>query len=482
MIEQPVRLPTKKTKIVATLGPATAAPAVLEALIANGMDVARLNFSHGDLAGHRRMIADVRAAAAKLGRRIAILGDLPGPKMRIGRLAAEPILLERGQPFTIEVGDFIGDATRVAMPFAGLPQRVKPGDMIAINDGFIQVEVREVVGPQVCCVVRAGGELRSRKGVNFPGVDLGIGAFTDEDRRFLRFAAEEQIDAISQSFVQDGADVAAVRRAAAELGYAPFIIAKIERARAVDNLEEILDAADGIMAARGDLGVEIPFERIAIVQKQIIRRASLKSRPVITATHMLESMTVNRRPTRAEVTDVANAIIDGTDCVMLSGETSIGQYPADAVAAMSAIARYTEEHAASASLLPLLEAQRAAAGLDRADEIALTIYRAIEALRPDIVFGITTTGDSVRRLARFDLPVWIVAISSEPRTLQALLFSRGVYPVGGPATVESWSRYAADWLNANDIAARLALLIESNATRRPRDTAHLEILHLENEP
>ncbi len=475
-----IRLPDKKTKIVATLGPATASQAAVEALIAGGMNVARLNFSHGDLATHRQLVANVRAAAAALGQRIAIMGDLPGPKMRIGRLASEPIALKRDQPFIIEVGDFVGDATRVAMSFERLPHSVRPGDLIYINDGYVQVEVEEVVGPQVRCRVRVAGEVRSRQGVNFPGIDLGIRAFTEQDRQFLAFAAEERLDAISQSFVQDAADIAALRQAAAALGYTPFIIAKIERARAVDNLDEILDHADGIMVARGDLGVEIPFERIAVVQKEIIRRASLKSRPVITATHMLESMITNRRPTRAEVTDVANAIIDGTDCVMLSGETSVGRYPADAVAAMAAIARYTEQRIASTSLVPLLEELRAAGRLSLADEIALATYRAAEALRPDIIFGITTTGDSIRRLARFDLPVWIVAISCVERTVQQLIFSRGVYPVIGPATAESWACYAADWLRANGIAARRALLTESTSTRAPRDTAHLEILHLES--
>jgi pyruvate kinase len=385
----------------------------------------------------------------------------------------------RDRPFTIEVGDFVGDADRVAMDFARLPQCVGPGDLIAINDGYIQVEVQEVIGPQVRCRVRVGGELRSRKGVNLPGIDLGISAFTEHDRRWLKFAAEEQLDALSQSFVQNSADIEDVRRAAAALGYAPFIIAKIERARAVDNLEEILDAADGIMVARGDLGVEIPFERIAVVQKQIIQRASLKSRPVITATHMLESMIANRRPTRAEVTDVANAIIDGTDCVMLSGETSIGQFPADAVAAMSAIARYTEQHAAMTPLAPLLEARRAAGGLSYDDEISLSVYRAGEALGPDIIFGVTTSGASVRRLARFDLPTWIVAVCCREATAQALVFSRGVYPISCPAQAASWARYAADWLDAHGIAARRALLVESSDTRRPRDTAHIEILHLE---
>jgi pyruvate kinase len=471
-------LSDKKTKIVATIGPATQSSSMLKQLIANGMDVARLNFSHGDLETHRRVVADVRAAGAALGRRVAILGDLPGPKMRIGRLAIEPIALEPGQPFTIEAGDFVGDASRVAMLFDGLPDAVRPGDAIYINDGYIQLDVREVVGRQVRCRVVVGGELRSRKGVNFPGIDLGINAFTARDREFLRFAADQKLDAVSQSFVQCGEDLDAVRRAAAAIDYHPFIIAKVERSRAVDNLDDILEHADGIMVARGDLGVEIPFERIAVVQKEIIRRASLRSRPVITATQMLESMITNRRPTRAEVTDVANAIIDGTDCVMLSGETSVGSFPVEAVAAMCSIARYTEQHADSTSLISDLEALRAADKLPHDDQIALSVYRAAEALAPDIILGVTTSGNSVRRLARFDLTTWIVAITCREATAQALVFSRGVHPVQAPESTGHWSRYAADWLEANEVHAPLALLTESTDTRRPRDTAHIEIIHL----
>jgi pyruvate kinase len=471
-------LPDKKTKIVATLGPATASQAMIEQLIANGLDIARINFSHGDLAGHREVIAHVRAAAAATGRRVAIMGDLPGPKMRIGRLAVEPITLERGRPFTLASGDFVGDQDRVAMQFDGLYQAVKPGDAIFINDGYIQLEVQEVIAGEVRCRVIVGGELRSRKGVNFPGIDLGIRAFTQQDEAFVRFAAEQKLDALSQSFVQEGADLEAVRQAAAALDYRPFIIAKIERARAVERLDEILDHADGIMVARGDLGVEIPFEQIAVVQKDIIHRASLRSRPVITATHMLESMITNRRPTRAEVTDVANAIIDGTDCVMLSGETSIGQFPADAVAAMSAIARYTEGHAVSTPLLPRLEELRAAGKLPHDDEIALAVYGATRALQPDIVFGVTTSGSSVRRLARFDLPMWIVAVSCCERTAQQLVFSRGVHPIAGPDCQAPWSRFVTDWLDENDLHAHLALLTESSDTRRSHDTVHIEIIHL----
>ncbi len=471
-------LPQKKTKIVATLGPATQSQEVIEQLIANGMDVARVNFSHGTLESHQQTIANVRAAAAAVGRRVAIMGDLPGPKMRIGMLATEPVMLARGQPFTIEAGDFVGDSQRVSMQFDQLPQAVKPGDAIYVNDGYIQLEVQEVVGDQVRCVVQVGGELRSRKGVNFPGIDLGISAFTDNDRELLNFAAEQRLDAISQSFVQNGKDIEAVREAAAAIGYRPFVIAKIELGSAIRNLDDILDHADGIMVARGDLGVEIPFEQIAIVQKELIARASLRSRPVITATHMLESMITNRRPTRAEVTDVANAIIDGTDCVMLSGETSIGQFPVDAVAAMKAIACYTESHVAGMSLTPRLEALRSKGTLSHDDEIALSVVHAIESLQPEILFGVTTTGHSVRELARFDLPVWIVAVCCTESSAQELVFSRGVYPIRGPECAGSWPQFAAAWLESNGMDIHLALLTESTNTRRPRDTAHIEIMHL----
>jgi pyruvate kinase len=292
------------------------------------------------------------------------------------------------------------------------------------------------------------------------------------------FAADQKLDAVSQSFVQCGEDLEAVRGAADQLSYHPFIIAKIERSRAVDNLDDILEHTDGIMVARGDLGVEIPFERIAIVQKEIIRRASLRGRPIITATQMLESMITNRRPTRAEVTDVANAIIDGTDCIMLSAETSIGQFPVEAVAAMASIARYTEQHAGRTPLAPLLEELRAANKLPHDDEISLSVFRASEALQPDILLGVTTSGASVRRLARFSLPVWIVAICCREQAAQALVFSRGVHPITGPERAENWPGYAVDWLESNGVSAKLALLTESSDARRPRDTAHIEIIHL----
>ena len=323
--------PANKTKLVCTIGPASDSPQILEKMILAGMNVARLNFSHGDYASHKETIKKIRSASEAVGRQVAIMADLPGPKMRVGEFAEEPIELQPEDKFTLTTEEIVGDRTRVSVSFSRLPQAVKPGDRLFLNDGYIQMEVEQVDGNDVHCKVLVGGELRSRKGLNLPGIDLGISAFTDQDHEWLKFAMENGVDAVSQSFVETAADITAVRNAAAAMGHDPFIIAKIERAGARNYMNDILRAADGIMIARGDLGVEIPIEQIAVAQKSIMRIANLMGKPVITATQMLESMTTNRRPTRAEATDVANAILDGTDCVMLSGESAMGRYPVESV-------------------------------------------------------------------------------------------------------------------------------------------------------
>ena len=343
-------LPTHKTKIVCTIGPACDNQETLEAMIRAGMNVARLNFSHGDFSMHAGSIARIRTAARAVERRVAVMADLPGPKMRIGKLAEEPIELKNGDPFSLSTEEIAGDSKRVSVSYTRLHEVVKTGDTLFLNDGLIQLEVLQVNGSLVECRVVVGGELRSRKGLNLPGIDLGLSAFTDHDRDCLRFALEHGVDAVSQSFVENAADLQAVRSAARALGYSPFIIAKIERSRALSNLDAILDAADGVMIARGDLGVEVPIEQIAVVQKQLTRKANLLGKPVITATQMLESMVDHRRPTRAEATDVANAILDGTDCVMLSEESAMGQYPVEAVAMLAKIATTIEPCRSSYSL------------------------------------------------------------------------------------------------------------------------------------
>ena len=366
-------LPDHKTKIICTIGPASESPEMLERMTRAGMDVARLNFSHGDADRHRRVIGNIRAAAKAAGKRVAILGDMPGPKIRIGKLEREPVELSAGNAFTLTTRAATGDEARASTSFTRLPDVVKRGDTLFLNDGIVQLEVQEVSGPEVRCRVAVGGEIRSRVGLNLPGIDLGIGVFTGEDRRWLRFAAAEGLDAVSQSFVESESDVAAVREAARSMAYHPLIVAKIERARALERIDAILEAADGVMIARGDLGVEIPIERIALVQKTIMRKANLLGKPVITATQMLESMTASRRPTRAEATDAANAILDGTDCVMLSGESAIGRYPVEATAMLARIAAATEPALSGYAVADLLSSQRREDALRLTDLISMSV-------------------------------------------------------------------------------------------------------------
>lgn len=472
-------LPNKKTKIVCTLGPATEEPAVLERLIRNGMNVARINFAHGDLETHARMIANVRVAAANTGQRVAIMGDLPGPKMRIGELAEEPVELVRDEPFVLQTEPILGDATRASLEFPALPQVVKPGDHIFMNDGYIDLQVERVTPNEVHTIIMVGGELRSRKGVNFPGIDLGISAFTKQDHALLAFAAEQRLDAISQSFVEGPHDITAVRDAATALGYHPFIIAKLERAVAVQNLETILQSVDGIMVARGDLGVEIPIEEVAVVQKRMIRQANRYGKPVITATHMLESMIDNRRPTRAEATDVANAILDGTDCVMLSGETAIGQFPDEAVAVMARIARTTEASRAGDSALErFLTEEGTHRDLSLEDRTALSVYHTARELDPTIIFTPTESGATSRRLARFKLPTWIVALSRHEDTCQRLQFSYGVHSVHMPGRHGPWENDARQWCAEQGIQGGIVLLTEGTSLIRPGGATRISILYL----
>lgn len=469
---------SKKTKIVCTIGPASQSQAVLERMISKGMDVARINFAHGDLDGHRQTIAHVRAAAEAVGRRVAIFGDLPGPKMRIGRLEEEPIYLERGQSFSLLTEDLVGDATCASMSFKELPRVVMPGNNIFVNDGLIQLAVEEVTSDAVHCQVLSGGEMRSHKGVNLPDIELGICAFTDQDHEFLRFAAAEGIDGLSQSFVEAASDIEAVREAAVELDYDPFIIAKIERSQALANLEEIIEVADGIMVARGDLGVEIPIQRIATTQKRIISLANLSGKPVITATHMLESMVHNPRPTRAEATDVANAILDGTDCVMLSGETAVGDYPDEAVSVMNQIALETENYADDFGVADLLQLQKASGEIARDNLIAFDIYVTAKTLKPALVFVPSATGSTARRVSRFRLKQWIVAVCLDERSAQKLHFSYGVYPQYVRENPESWNQYAHQWLQERGMDGDLVLVIQGGNTVRDGDTTRLDIIDL----
>ncbi len=471
-------LPRNKTKIVCTIGPASESREMIQRLMRAGMNVARINFSHGDFASHLKVIANLRAAAQEVKRRVAIMADLPGPKIRIGQLTDEPIEIKQGDPFTLTIDDIVGDIKRVSVSFDRLTSAVKPGDILFLNDGLIQLKAKTVAGNNVHCEILVGGELRSRKGLNFPGIDLGISAFTEFDRKCLTFAAEQGVDAVSQSFVETAADITAVRSAAGALGYHPFIIAKIERAGALKHIDQIFDAADGIMIARGDLGVEIPIEEIAIVQKKLMNQARLKCKPVITATQMLESMTTNRRPTRAEATDVANAILDGTDCVMLSGESAMGKYPVDAVAMLAKIAAATEPHRQAVPLKQMLEVESTGAGLSAKDLIALSVETTVQRTAPAAVFVPTLSGATARSVTRFRLPVWIAAVSPHEKTCQELQFSYGVFPLCESDYPDDWKDYIKQWLGVLGLTGDMVIMTEGPSPKHPKTNDRMEIVDL----
>ena len=470
--------PANKTKIVCTIGPASDSPAVLEKMIAAGMNIARLNFSHGDFESHRETIQKIRAASVATKRRVAIMADLPGPKMRIGELEQEPIELKADDPFTLTTEEIVGNEKRVSVSFARLPQAVKPGDTLFLNDGIIQLAVENVRATDVHCKILVGGILRSRKGLNLPGIDLGIDAFTERDHECLEFAMQNGVDAVSQSFVESAKDIIAVRKAAKDLGHDPFIIAKLERITARNYLDEILEAADGIMIARGDLGVEIPIEKIAIAQKMIIQKANLVGKPVITATQMLESMTHNRRPTRAEATDVANAILDGTDCVMLSGESAMGEYPVDATAMLAKIAAAIEPHRTVNPIKGKLTSRRENDDVKLQDLIALSVETTLQRITPPTVVVPTRGGATARSITRFRLPVWITAFSRYEKTCQDLMFSYGVLPVCESEHPDNWKQWTRNWLQTIGEVGNLVVLTEGPSKKHPYRNNRMEIIDL----
>ncbi len=468
----------QKTKIVATIGPASESAEMLERLMRAGMGIARLNFSHGDFQEHGARIARIREIERRTGMRVAIMADLPGPKMRVGKIDPEPVQLVSGAAFTVTTEDVVGTAERVSVSFARLASVVKPGDRLFLNDGLVQLVVQEVASPEVRCKVAVGGELRSRKGLNLPGINLGISAFTDHDRACLQFALEQGVDAVSQSFVETAADVQAVREAARALGREVFIIAKIERAGALEHIESILANADGIMIARGDLGVEVPIEEIAIIQKQLLAKANVMGKPVITATQMLESMTQSRLPTRAEATDVANSILDGTDCVMLSGESAMGRFPEESVAMLARIAAFTEAHRPPARLDALRAMVHEPKPSTPAAGMAFMVEHAFQAVPCAAVFVPTLTGTTARMISRFKPPVWVAALSRDRRVCQALQFSYGVHPVELTAEPENWRDYALAWTKEHHQPGKIAMLVAGPSVQHPAANHRIEFLSL----
>jgi pyruvate kinase len=410
----------RRAKIVCTLGPATSSEAQILALVEAGMDVARLNLSHGDYSDHEAVYLNVRKASDATKRGVAVLVDLQGPKIRLGTFASGPVLLENGAEFVITTEDVPGNAQLVSTTYDGLPGDVHPGDRLLIDDGKVALEAVRVEGPRVVTKVVEGGRVSDHKGINLPGVAVSVPALSEKDKEDLRWALHLQADLIALSFVRSAADVVDVRAIMDQEGVHLPVLAKIEKPQAVDNLAEIVDAFDGIMVARGDLGVEMPLEDVPLVQTRSITLARSAAKPVIVATQMLESMIETSRPTRAEASDVANAVLDGTDALMLSGETSVGKFPIVAVQTMARIITKMEENALD-SIPPLR-------GLPRTKGGAITRAAAEvgELLGARFLVAFTQSGDSARRLARLRSPIPLLAFTPEQAVRSQLALVWGV--------------------------------------------------------
>jgi pyruvate kinase len=420
-------LTARRAKIICTIGPACHSEAAMRDLLRLGMDVARLNFSHGSHEDHARNIERMRRAAQKENRTVCILQDLQGPKIRTGRLERhDPVLLESGSTVIITPRDIAGTPTRISTTFPDLAREVAPGARILLRDGLIELRVRTVRGKDVVCDVLNGGSLGEHQGINLPGTALSIPALTEKDRTDLEFGLKHGVDAVALSFVRSAADVNMVRQIVVGLGSDTPLIAKLEKPQAIDHLEEILEASDGVMVARGDLGVEMAPEKVPVIQKHVIRRAAEWRKPVITATQMLESMIENPRPTRAEASDVANAIFDGTDSVMLSAETASGHYPREAVAMMSRIVIEAESNMGEFTL-PRRRSDRH--GLSIAETICESIAHAAEDLPMGAIAVFTETGNTARMISKFRPRVPIYAFTHVSSVVQRTNLFWGVHPV-----------------------------------------------------
>jgi pyruvate kinase len=417
----------RRAKIVCTIGPACDSEECIVDLMRLGMDVARLNFSHGTHAEHARRIRKLRRAARRLKRSICILQDLQGPKIRTGRLRdAKPVELKTGSLLTITPREVAGSASLISTDFAGFAREVQAGTRVLLSDGRIELKVRAIRGGNVECEVRNGGLLAEHQGINLPGAALSIPALTEKDKLDLLFGLKHGVDVVALSFVRSADDIRLAKSLMHELGKAVPVISKLEKPQAIEQLEEILEVTNGVMIARGDLGVEMPPERVPIIQKRVIQRASVWRRPVITATQMLESMTENPRPTRAEASDVANAIFDGTDAVMLSGETASGRYPREAVAMM---ARIIVEAEASMAQLPAPPRRRERHRYSVAETICESIAHAADDLPMRAIAVFTESGNTARMLSKHRPKVSIYAFSRKQEVCNRMNALWGVHPI-----------------------------------------------------
>ncbi len=418
--------PMRRTKIVCTIGPASEKMEVLTALMRSGMDVARLNFSHGTLADHGERIISLREAVGQLGKRVGILMDTRGPEVRLGSFCQGEVELKEGDLFTLTTEQVEGDECRVSVNYKGLPGDLAPGALILIDDGIIALKAEKITDTEIISRVEHGGILGSRKSINLPGISISLPALSPEDIRDISFALEQQADYLAASFIRSAGDVLAIRQLVEEQGGQIKIIAKIENEEGIDNFPEILDVADGIMIARGDLGVEIPAEDVPLIQKKLIVACNRAGKPVITATQMLDSMMRHPRPTRAEASDVANAIFDGTDALMLSGETAAGLFPVEAVKTMARIALRTEEALEYKRILEHLDPE-----LEKSitDTISYATCRASQELGATAIISATQSGYTARMVSKYKPRAPIIAVTPSERVAAELTLTWGVYPL-----------------------------------------------------
>lgn len=429
----------RKTKIVCTIGPSSESPEMLRKLITAGMNVARLNFAHGELDEHAERIRRIREAAKEMNAYVAVLLDIKGPEIRVGKLQTDYVELVPGETVTLTTEEILGTKDRIQVTYKQLPQDVQPGSIILIDDGLIRLEVEKAEGTEILCRIRNGGRLKPRKGINVPGVKTSLPGVTEKDVRHIKFGIENNIDIIAQSFVRKAEDILEIKHILNEhkAGHIQ-VIAKIENDEGVENLDAILSVADGLMVARGDLGVDLPVEEVPIVQKDMIHRCNLSGKPVITATHMLESMQMNPRPTRAEAGDVANAIFDGTDAVMLSGESAAGKYPLESVETMARIAARAE------SVLDKY-GRCSCQGDDIPVDVTGAIGQAVAdtalELGAKAILALTESGFTARMIAKHRPAAPIISVSTKPSVLYALSLTWGVTPLlreqGGDGTDEA---------------------------------------------
>jgi pyruvate kinase len=418
----------KKTKIICTQGPSTEKPGVVDALIANGMNCARFNFSHGDHAEHQARIDAVRAAAKKAGRVISLILDTKGPEMRLGEFKAGKVMLQKGNKFTLTYDDEPGDETHVSINHKKLYTEVKPGDKLLLSDGLVELRVEEIKGKDILTTILNSGKMSTRKRVAAPGVSLGLPPISDQDKKDIIFGVQNDMDFVAASFIQRASDVEAIRALINEHGGHMEIIPKIENLEGVKNFDSILAVSDGIMVARGDLGVEIPAEDVPLIQKDIIKKCNRAGKPVIVATQMLDSMERNPRPTRAEVSDVGNAILDGTDAIMLSGETASGDYPVEAVATMNRIAMRIEQSLDYKKIFTSKSIERQPSTTDAIAHATVELAYELDA---KAIITPTMSGYTTKVVSKYRPKCAIVAYASNDKVARHLNLRWGVYPVRG---------------------------------------------------